>query len=145
MKKALFLLMIFSVLVLALSGCVAKNPTHDIVIAEVLDGLQEDYAEDAAMIKKIIIFESRLKVYMVDEYEPEKLGAFAKKITRLFGVSMRKNKILFQVWNMSMFQKKMYEDKFKLKEIANGTYENASDRVKIRELGLGEGKYDVYD
>lgn len=145
MKKLHYLTIMISILVIALSGCIAKDPIHPIVIQEVLDGLQEEFSEEAAMIENILIFETRLKVFMVDEFPAEKLAAFTKKITRLFGVSMRKNKKLFQVYNVSIFQNKMYEDKLQRKEIADGTFENGSDRVKIRELGLGDGKYDVYD
>ena len=145
MKKVHYLTIIISVLAMALSSCIAKDPAHPVVIQEVRDGLQEEFSEEAAMIKKMIIFETTLKVYMVDEFPAAKLGAFAKKITRLFGNSMRANKKLFQVYNVSIFQKKMYEDKLQLKQIADCTFENGSDRVKVKELGLGEGKYDVYE
>ncbi len=144
MKRISFLMIIFIIVAGAFTGCLAKDPLHDIIIQEVKDGLQEEFSDELAMITKIIIFENTMKVFMIDEYTSEGLKDFAKAITKLFGVRMRDNKKLEQTYHLHIFQKKKIDKKMRMKMIAECRFDNGSDRVTVKELGLGEGKYDVY-
>lgn len=144
MKRISFLMIIFIIVAGAFTGCIAKDPLHDVIIQEVKDGLQEEFSDELAMIDNIIIFENTMKVYMFDEYTSEGLKGYASAITRLFGERMRDNKKLEQTYHMHIFQKKMIDNKMQMKMIAECRFENGSDRVTVKELGLGEGKYDVY-
>ena len=144
MKKAGFLLIaLIAVYGFIISGCVPKDPVHDIVIQDVQEGLQAEFSEDLAMIDNMIVFENMLKVYMMDDFPQERLIAFAKEVTRLFGTSMRENKKLDSTYHCNIYQKKMIDDKMKMKQIAECRMENITDRVTVKDLGLGSGKYDV--
>ncbi|MCD6217869.1 hypothetical protein J7L05_08430 [bacterium] len=144
MKRISFLMVIFIIVAGAFTGCIAKDPVYDIVIQEVKDSLQEEFSDELAMVEKIIIFENTMKVYMLDEYNSEGLKDFAKAITRIYGERMRDNKKLAQTYHLHIFQKKMIDNKMQMKMIAECRFENGSDKVTVKELGLGEGKYDVY-
>lgn len=144
MKKIAFLLSsIIAFYILISAGCVAKDPVNDIVVQEIKDGLMAEYSVDMAMVTKITLFENLLKVYMTDEYPPEKLDKFAYALTKLYGERMRANKKLETTYHCSFFQKKMIDEKMQMKEIAECTFENTTDKVDVKILGLGSGKYDV--
>ena len=144
MKREIFLMVIIVMVVGSLFGCVAKDPLHDVIIQEVKDGLQVEYSEDLAKIDKIIIFENTMKIYMVDDYKPTEFKKFAKESAKQFGLMMRKNKKLESTYHLQIFQKKKIDDKKVVKQIAECLFENGSDRVTFKDLGLGDGKYDVY-
>ena len=144
MKRVTFLMIIFTFVLGTFIGCIAKDPVHDIVIQEVRDALQTDFSDDLAMIDKIIIFENTMKLFMVDEFASENFKDFAGAATRFFGEKMRDNKKLESTYHLHIFQKKKIDDKMQMKQIAECLFENGSDRVRVKDLGLGEGKYDVY-
>lgn len=142
-KTALLLSSIFAICILFSAGCVAKDPVNDIVIQEIKDGLATDYAEDLAMVKNITLFENLLKVYVTDDYPADRLYNFADALTKMYGERMRANKKLETTYHASFFQKKMIDNKMQLKEIAECIFDNTSDKVTVKILGMGSGKYDV--
>ena len=141
-RLILLIILIYPIMGMAM-GCVAKDPAHPVVIKEVQDGLREKFSGDLAQVRKMSIFENTLKVFMVDEYSPDNLENFANATTKLFGERMRANKKLSQMYYVNFFQKKMVDNKKELKQSAECTFDNGSDRIKVKILGLGSGKYDV--
>lgn len=144
MKRITLLTIIIALVAGTFIGCIAKDPLHDGIIQDVRDGIQADFPEELAKIDKIIIFENTMKVYMADDFDSTEFKKFGKAITSQFGFSMRKNKKLETTYHLHIFQKKKIDDKMEMKQIADCLFENATDRVKFKDLGLGEGKYDVY-
>jgi hypothetical protein len=142
-KTALLLSTIIAFYVLISAGCVAKDPVNDIVIQEIKDGLATEFSEDLAMVKNITLFENLLKVYMTDDYPADRLDKFARALTRLYGERMRANKKLETTYHASFFQNKKVDEKMQMKEIAECIFNNSSDKVTVKILGLGSGKYDV--
>jgi hypothetical protein len=142
-KTALLLSAIITFLVLISAGCVAKDPVNDVVIQEIKDGLATDYSDDLAMVTNITLFENLLKVYMTDEYPAERLEKFAYALTKVYGERMRANKKLETTYHVTIFQNKMIDDKKQLKAIADCIFDNASDKITVKALGTGTGKYDI--
>ena len=144
-KSVFFLIGVVFLFILTGPSCLAKDPILDVVIGEVKKDLQSEYGEDLAMVKKMTIFESTLKVYMTDDYPNDRLRKFAGATTKIYGERMRGNKKLFQLYHVTIFQNKKIDNKIQLKPIAECTFKNGSDQVEVHELGLGSGKYDIKD
>jgi hypothetical protein len=143
MKYQNLILACFAVSILLLNACVAKNPAHPVIIAEVKDGLNAEFSQELTSIENMIIFENTLKVYMAPDWPNDKLDALARRTTELFGPSMRKNKIRNVMYFVNFYQdKEVQGEKKKNKQIAECMFESQTDRIKVELLGLGEGKYD---
>ena len=143
-KLSLIFIGILLLAAFTLPGCVAKDPVHPIVIQAVRDGLQEEFGEELANVEKIIIFEYMMKIYMAPGWPNDNLGPFARKATFLFGTSMRTNKKRNVSYFLNVYQDKEIEGKMhRNKQIAECIMENATDRIDVKLLGLGSGKYDV--